>query len=337
MGPCVKFGAAGVIGLSTLAIAGLLSAQESGAGRGGREQVAPAPAVQLLIGHALGMAIDGTSTQLTARQIATLPERKKDQAKGALEALRKSARANDQDSAKLFAEAQKELGSNPGDAASRRFYDAAVAYTKTMWDLAGEAAPVTEKPDETGPTGELSIEDLAAVQVINGSVRGAVGAFLLKQLTLRAGAPGDDAVKTLRDHSGTMAEASKKASARFPKVPEESLKQAKAKLAAAKAEKGAAKAESEAAKAEKKQAKRLQSRAGTAAAKAAEEEAKQTKKQAGEAEKKAKKAQQKAEGAQKEEVGEDVRSSVEKLGHQGRDLILMLYRMTEGPGEAEKP
>ena len=54
MGSRVKFGAAGAIGLSTLAVAGLLAPQESGAGGGGRDQAAPAPGVQLLIGHSLG-------------------------------------------------------------------------------------------------------------------------------------------------------------------------------------------------------------------------------------------------------------------------------------------
>jgi hypothetical protein len=322
MGLRIKFAIVGMTGLIAMA-AGLLAGSEP--------KPAPAPETRLLIVHALGMAIDGTTSHLTARSIATLADRKKDEAKGAIEAMRHSARSAYKDSNTLLTEARNRMANYPGDETARKLYDAAVAYTKTMWELTGEATTTTQEKDETKPTGTLSIDDLATLETINQTVRSAIGAFLLKQLTLRAHDPGNAAIVALDDHAGSMVEASKKAAASFPGIPESLLAKAGAQLEEAKQEKAVAKQEKAAAKDLEKTAKRLQSRAGTEQAKEIKEEAKQTKKHAGKTQKQAEKAKQKAEKAAAKEVGADVRASVRTLGREGRALVLLLEGMIAKP------
>jgi hypothetical protein len=322
MGLRTKFAIAGTTGLFAMA-AGLLAAPEP--------KPAAAPETRLLIAHSLGVAIDGTTSHLTARSIATLPDRKEGEAKGAIEAMRASARSAYKDSNSLFDEARMRMANHPGDATARQLYDAAVAYTKTMWELTGEATPTTREKSETSPTGTLSIDDLATLETINQTVRATIGAFLLGQLTLRAHDPGNAAIAALDDHAKSVATASKKAATSFPGIPEALLAGAGARLEEAKQEKEAAKREKSAAKDIEKIAKHLQSRAGTEQAKEIQEEAKQTKKQAGKTQKEAEKAKQKAEKAAAKEVGADARASVRTLGHQGRALILLLDQMIDKP------
>jgi hypothetical protein len=245
--------------------------------------------------------------------------------------MRDSARSAYKDSDILLNEARKRMAFYPGDEATKRLYDAAVAYTKAMWELTGEATPTTQEKSETRPTGALSIDDLATLETINQTVRASIGAFLLKQLTLRAHDPGNAAIVALDDHAGSMARASKKAATSFPGVPETLRAEADAQRNEAKQEKTAAKQVKSSAKDLEKTAKHLQSRAGTEQAKALQEEAKQTKKQAGQTQQKAEKATQKAEKAAAKEVGADSGASVRKLGSQGRALILLLDKMIAKP------
>jgi hypothetical protein len=180
MGLRIKFTIVGMIGLVATA-AGLLAAPEP--------ESTDALATRLLIAHGLGMAIDGTTSHLTARSIATLPDRKGDEAKGALEAMRSSARSAYSDSKTLLTRAEKRMAGHPGDETTRQLYDEAVAYTKMMWELTGEATPTTQEKSETKPTGTLSIDDLATLETINQTVRAAIGAFLLAQLTVHVHDP----------------------------------------------------------------------------------------------------------------------------------------------------
>jgi hypothetical protein len=169
------------------------------------------------------------------------------------------------------------------------------------------------------------------LESINQTVRLSVNAFVLKQLTLRARAPGSPLIAALDDHAGSMAKASKKASASFPGIPKGLLAEAKTKLAAAKGEKAEGDREKTAAKAIEKTAKKTASRADALAAKETKEQAKRTAKAASKDEKAAKKAQKQAETAKEKEIGEDVRPSVHKLGRQGRTIIVLLDSMVEGP------
>jgi hypothetical protein len=151
----MKFAVAVMSAAASLAI-GLLAARDSVAVSADRPEGEIAPDSELLIAHALGAAIDGTTAHLTARSIATLSDRDKGKAKGALEAMRTSARSAYQDSGKLFTEAQKHLINSGNSGASRQLYDAAIAYTKTLWQLTGEATPTDEEKNATKPTGEVA-------------------------------------------------------------------------------------------------------------------------------------------------------------------------------------
>lgn len=294
----------GVTGVITAAAAAVIAAQPAGEGP-----------TELLIVHALGMAIDGTSLHLTARQLATDPDRKPDEGKAAIEQLRKEARSNYENSQKLFQKAHDQAASNPG---AQALYNAAADYVKTMWTLTKQATPVDEKPDKTKETGELSLDDLASIEAINSTVRGSAGAYELRQLTLRLGPSANAIVKDLDDHAGKMASASKKASLLFPKVAEHEAKAEKAKAESAKAEAKAAGPRTKSAVAEIKKA-----------AKAAKKSAEKT-------EKKAKKAQEKAEAAEEKAFGEHTESTVQTLAQQGRTLVHMLDKLTEGDTEKKK-
>ncbi|MBX6314042.1 MAG: hypothetical protein IRY99_14170 [Isosphaeraceae bacterium] len=316
-----KLGMTGAAGLLIVSLVGVLPAQVPVA------PPAPDPGTAMLIAQALGRAIDGTSTQLTARRLAVHPERKGKEAEAALESLRKQARTAYEDARTMLEDARKRVGGSPGGSAYRPLYEAAVRYLETMWALAGEAAPVAVPKGQAEAASNLGVADLAALEAINHTVRGAVGAFELEQLAIRLGSPEDAAIRRLREKAGAMAEASKKASLKFPTIPETALRSAEARLDAATTRIEAARGASESAKAVEglTQDPRVEE-----AAKVAKKEAKAVKKEAEKAKKQAEKARRKAEAARKDEIGDDVRPSLETLARQGRELVLILHQMTEG-------
>lgn len=216
--------------LLVLALAGigLVQAQEPGA-RATAGATAAGQDTQVLIGHALAMAIDGSALHMTAsrsgeqggRQQGEGREGAQGQMKDAPQELRRHAREAYDGARRLFSEASnlvRQEGARPGAdrpgagqvtgtrPSSQRLYEAANQYTRTLWELTGEATGEGRQGEGDRPSRStpLSDNDYAALCVINHSVKEGIEAFELRQLTAATG-PRGAASRQLQAHAQEMA------------------------------------------------------------------------------------------------------------------------------------
>jgi hypothetical protein len=238
----------GSLGLLIATSAGLATARGQDSPRPAGAEVGAGQSTELLITHALDMALEGSELQLTIRQAGgPVVVSKTDDGvartnaldgpagtagtkKSGLIQLQHQVRRSFQESYELMkagnrllrggAEAREERAS------ASRLYAAANLYANTLyslgrqtfgwqagWDPADRSTPDRAGQDqEPGTTHEggpkLTTADLASITLINHSVKESLSAFEIKR-SLHHRVAGDAAAKLLRDHAHAMAKESR--------------------------------------------------------------------------------------------------------------------------------
>jgi hypothetical protein len=171
---------------------------------------AVAPAVdrgeRMMIGHALAMAIEGSSLQLAARQMASNEADRVDRSKSAadrVQQLQQDARQSFEDANKLLRSSYDAVRDQQDGSRARRLYDAASRYTKTLYTLIGDPLVVSEKAEKG--QGGLSGSDIASIMLINHSIKEALDACSLRKSTRPQNASGGT-TGILREHAKQMEE-----------------------------------------------------------------------------------------------------------------------------------
>lgn len=205
--------AAGLAGLFILTLAGPSLAQNTNAAQGnaGRD----AHGARMLVHHALDMALEGSALQLTARALAAndaaRADRKRSEVSERLRDLQRDARQNFEGTNKMLADAYSIVRDEQQRAFTRRYYDAAARYTKTLYALIGEPLAKAEEfgagqDKEKGMA--LTADDLATITLINHSVKEAIDACHLRRMT--AHSAESTATERLREHAKHMASRSQR-------------------------------------------------------------------------------------------------------------------------------
>ncbi|MDR3637016.1 MAG: hypothetical protein P4L84_24645 [Isosphaeraceae bacterium] len=200
--------AAGLAGLLVLTFAGGTVAQNTNTAQGnaGRD----AHGARMLVHHALDMAIEGSTLQLTSRELvandAAGADRKGSDVSERVRDLQRDARQNFEGTNKMLADAYAIVRDDQANAMSRRYYDAAARYTKTLYGVIGE--PLAKSEDFGAGTDKdkgkaLTAADVATVILVNHAVKEAIDAYHLRKMT--AHAADGTATERLREHAKQMA------------------------------------------------------------------------------------------------------------------------------------
>lgn len=202
--------ATGLAGLLILTLAGPTLAQNTNAAQGnaGRET----HGARMLVHHALGMAVEGSALQLAARELcandAAGVDKKGSESSERVRDLQRDARQSFEGTNKLLADAYAIVRDDQANSMTRRYYDAAARYTKTLYGVIGEPLANPEnfgadrdKNKEQGKA--LTAADIATVTLINHAVKNAIDAAHLRRMT--AHAADSTANERLRDHAKQMA------------------------------------------------------------------------------------------------------------------------------------